>query len=124
LRSSVAILAEVGYHYVAAARQDRLPGCDHPAGCEGCQHEEEQCTDHALERHQGVTFESDPFQGGTPNDLGAGAHAGAGWVVGVLTGSFGREALSAGPATHVLDSIAGLPELLLGKRISPAARAG
>jgi phosphonatase-like hydrolase len=52
--------------------------------------------------------------GDTPNDLGAGAHAGAGWVVGVLTGSFGRADLEAGPATHVLDSVADLPALVLG----------
>ncbi|SDE34863.1 phosphonatase-like hydrolase [Nocardioides lianchengensis] len=52
--------------------------------------------------------------GDTPNDVGAGYHAGAGWVIGVLSGSFDEAALSATPATHVLTSIADLPALLLG----------
>jgi phosphonatase-like hydrolase len=51
--------------------------------------------------------------GDTPNDLGAGTNAGAGWVVGVLTGSFDRAALAAEPHTHVLGSVAELPGLLL-----------
>lgn len=52
--------------------------------------------------------------GDTPHDLGAGTNAGAGWVVGVLTGSFGREALAAEPHTHLVASVADLPDLLLG----------
>jgi phosphonatase-like hydrolase len=50
--------------------------------------------------------------GDTPNDLGAGTNAGAGFVVGVLTGSFGREALGRQPHTHLLDGVAGLSSLL------------
>lgn len=50
--------------------------------------------------------------GDTPNDLGAGTNAGAGWVVGVLTGSFGRDDLAAVPHTHLLNSVADLPALL------------
>lgn len=44
--------------------------------------------------------------GDTPNDVLAGHSAGAGLVVGVLTGAFGVEALSDHPGTHVLPSLA------------------
>lgn len=50
--------------------------------------------------------------GDTPNDLAAGTHAGAGHVVGVLTGSFGADELGREPHTHLLPSVAGLPALL------------
>ena len=50
--------------------------------------------------------------GDTPNDLGAGMNAGAGFVVGVTTGSFTRSQLEAEPHTHILDSVAALPTLL------------
>jgi phosphonatase-like hydrolase len=53
--------------------------------------------------------------GDTPNDLGAGTNAGAGWVVGVLTGSFDEAALAAEPHTHLLASVADLPALLLDR---------
>jgi len=50
--------------------------------------------------------------GDTPNDLAAGMNAGAGFVVGVTTGSFTRSQLEAEPHTHILDSVAALPALL------------
>jgi len=50
--------------------------------------------------------------GDTPNDLGAGMNAGAGFVVGVTTGSFTRSQLEAEPHTHILDSVAAVPTLL------------
>jgi phosphonatase-like hydrolase len=50
--------------------------------------------------------------GDTPNDLAAGINAGAGFVVGVTTGSFTRSQLEAEPHTHILDSVGALPELL------------
>ena len=50
--------------------------------------------------------------GDTPNDLAAGLNAGAGFVVGVTTGSFTRSQLEAEPHTHILDSVATLPALL------------
>lgn len=50
--------------------------------------------------------------GDTPNDLGAGTNAGAGFVVGVTTGAFTAEQLAAHPHTHVLASTAELPSLL------------
>lgn len=50
--------------------------------------------------------------GDTPNDLGAGTNAGAGFVVGVTTGAFTSEQLAAHPHTHILDSAAELPGLL------------
>lgn len=50
--------------------------------------------------------------GDTPNDLSAGMNAGAGFVVGVTTGSFTRSQLEAEPHTHILDSVAALPTLL------------
>jgi phosphonatase-like hydrolase len=50
--------------------------------------------------------------GDTPNDLAAGMNAGAGFVVGVTTGSFTRSQLEAEPHTHILDTVAALPALL------------
>lgn len=50
--------------------------------------------------------------GDTVLDVEAGAAAGAGWVVGVLTGAQTRAELAAAGPTHVLDGVADLPELL------------
>jgi phosphoglycolate phosphatase len=52
--------------------------------------------------------------GDTGYDMRCGASAGAGAVVGVLTGAHGAERLRADGATEVLASVAELPELLLG----------
>ncbi|MFG2500751.1 phosphonatase-like hydrolase [Streptomyces sp. NPDC048441] len=49
--------------------------------------------------------------GDTAVDLRAGHHAGAGVVVGVLTGRLPRTALEAQPHTYVLESVAGIPDL-------------
>ena len=61
----------------------------------------------------GVT---DPAQvinvGDTPLDLQAGTNAKVRGVVGVLTGLHGRERLQREPHTDILDSVAGLPELI------------
>jgi phosphonatase-like hydrolase len=51
--------------------------------------------------------------GDTANDILTGRRAGASIVAGVLTGAHHRDALLAAGATHVLDSVAGLPGLLL-----------
>jgi phosphonatase-like hydrolase len=50
--------------------------------------------------------------GDTPNDLLAGHRAGAGFVVGVATGSFTLERLAEEPHTHLLASVADIPGLL------------
>ena len=50
--------------------------------------------------------------GDTPVDLKAGSNAGAGWVIGVLSGAHGLETLGATPHTHILNSVADLPRLL------------
>lgn len=50
--------------------------------------------------------------GDTVRDLEAGTNAGAAVVVGVLTGGLDAAALGAGPHTHLLPSVADLPELL------------
>ncbi|MFF5444480.1 phosphonatase-like hydrolase [Streptomyces sp. NPDC012888] len=50
--------------------------------------------------------------GDTAYDMLSGVRAGAGTVVGVLTGAHDRAALEAHGATHVLGSVAGLPGLL------------
>jgi phosphonatase-like hydrolase len=47
--------------------------------------------------------------GDTPRDLEAGTNAGAGFVVGVLTGASAADELSAHPHTHLLSSVAELP---------------
>lgn len=51
--------------------------------------------------------------GDTVLDLQAGANAGAGAVVGVLTGAMGVEALGAEPHTHLLPGVADLPGVVL-----------
>jgi phosphonatase-like hydrolase len=49
--------------------------------------------------------------GDTPLDLQAGMNARAGWVIGVLSGAHGVETLGATRHTHLLPSVAALPEL-------------
>ncbi|BBZ62051.1 phosphonatase-like hydrolase [Mycolicibacterium monacense] len=51
--------------------------------------------------------------GDTASDVTCGLRAGAVTVAGVLTGAHDERALRAAGATHVLDSVARLPELLL-----------
>ncbi len=50
--------------------------------------------------------------GDTPNDVWAGYNAGAGLVIGVLSGSFDRAGLEGTPYTQLLGSIAEIPALL------------
>ncbi len=57
--------------------------------------------------------------GDAESDMLCGRRAGASVVAGILTGVHSRERLLNGGATHLLDSVADLPELLLG--ITPAA---
>ncbi|HVX20438.1 MAG TPA: phosphonatase-like hydrolase [Acidimicrobiales bacterium] len=52
--------------------------------------------------------------GDTEVDMASGRRAGASVVAGVLTGADGRDRLLRGGATVVLDSVADLPDLLLG----------
>jgi phosphonatase-like hydrolase len=49
--------------------------------------------------------------GDTPLDLQAGTNARAGWVIGVLSGAHGVETLGMTRHTHLLSSVARLPEL-------------
>jgi phosphoglycolate phosphatase-like HAD superfamily hydrolase len=50
--------------------------------------------------------------GDTPSDIESGLRAGAGMVAGVLTGTTSREEFTQAGATHILDTVAGLPALL------------
>jgi phosphonatase-like hydrolase len=50
--------------------------------------------------------------GDTVLDLQAGTNAGAGWVIGALSGAHDAETLGRAPHTHLLPSIAELPALL------------
>jgi phosphonatase-like hydrolase len=50
--------------------------------------------------------------GDTPLDLQSGTNAGVVGVVGVLTGAHGRESLEQEPHTHIIYSIAELPDLI------------
>lgn len=68
----------------------------------------------ALIRQQGEGVRYLTAVGDTPSDMLAGARAGAGHVVGVLTGSSPVAALREAGATHVLESVAELPSVLLG----------
>ncbi|UGQ15679.1 HAD hydrolase-like protein [Yinghuangia sp. ASG 101] len=54
--------------------------------------------------------------GDTAYDVLAGLRAGASVAAGVLTGAHARAALAEAGATHVLDSVADLPALVLGTR--------
>jgi phosphoglycolate phosphatase len=50
--------------------------------------------------------------GDTTSDLWCGHHAGAGIVAGVLTGAHDATQLATAPHTHLLDSVAALPEVV------------
>jgi phosphonatase-like hydrolase len=52
--------------------------------------------------------------GDTTSDLESGTRAGASMVVGVLSGAHTRDQLSRAPHTHLITSVATLPDLLLG----------
>ena len=49
--------------------------------------------------------------GDTELDLRAGWNAGVGWNVGVLSGAHPRERLEGAPHTHLIESVASLPDL-------------
>jgi len=53
--------------------------------------------------------------GDTTSDLVAGARAGASLVIGVLSGAHSRAELAQAPHTHLIDSVADLPSLLLDR---------
>jgi phosphonatase-like hydrolase len=53
--------------------------------------------------------------GDTDNDLVAGSRSGASLVIGVLTGAHSRSDLTSVPHTHIIDSVADLPALLLSR---------
>lgn len=55
--------------------------------------------------------------GDSESDMLCGRRAGASIVAGVLTGVHSRERLLGGGATHILDSIAGFPGLVLGNEV-------
>lgn len=57
--------------------------------------------------------------GDTVLDLKAGANAGVRWNVGVLSGAHGRETLERAPHTHLIGSVANLPELLAAVKSHP-----
>jgi phosphonatase-like hydrolase len=59
--------------------------------------------------------------GDTPNDLGAGGNAGARMVVGVLSGAGAAGTLGRHAHTHLLGSVAELPQLLAEAGELPAA---
>ena len=50
--------------------------------------------------------------GDTPLDLQSGSNAGVAGVIGVLTGAHDRETLEREPHTHIIGSVAELPELI------------
>jgi len=71
----------------------------------------------AAERLEISSMESVAVVGDTVNDLLAGTSAGAGIVVGVLSGAHTRDQLMQEPHTHLIDTIAGLPEVLMERRL-------
>ncbi len=67
----------------------------------------------AMERCGATDVHRVAVVGDTRLDQEAGWNAGVAWRVGVLTGAHDRATLTAGRATHVLDSIADLPGIWL-----------
>jgi phosphoglycolate phosphatase len=65
----------------------------------------------ALMRLEADAVQEIAVAGDTTNDLVAGTAAGASIVAGVLTGAHDRAQLESAPHTHILDSIAELPEV-------------
>lgn len=69
-----------------------------------------------IRRAMELTGTADPSRvlvaGDTVLDVRAGRNAGAGWVLGVLTGAQNRGDLTAAGPTHVLDGVADVPALL------------
>ncbi|RJL32279.1 HAD family hydrolase [Bailinhaonella thermotolerans] len=61
--------------------------------------------------------------GDTESDMSCGRRAGASIVAGVLTGVHSETRLRAAGATHILDSIADLPTLILERHLAPAPTA-
>jgi phosphoglycolate phosphatase-like HAD superfamily hydrolase len=53
--------------------------------------------------------------GDTKADLEEGANAGCGLVIGVTTGSYSRDQLQACPHSHILESVADVPALLISE---------
>lgn len=68
----------------------------------------------ALLRLRGTDVRSLAVVGDTASDVHSGVRAGAGLVVGVLTGAHGADDLRAAGATHVVASVADVPALLAG----------
>ncbi len=67
----------------------------------------------ALARRLGITDLGRVAKiGDTPSDLQEGTRAGCGMVVGVMSGSHGRDELARHPHTHLIDSVAAFPGLL------------
>lgn len=56
--------------------------------------------------------------GDTESDMCAGRRSGASIVAGTLTGAHDRDRLTAAGATHIIDDISALPDLVLGARVS------
>jgi phosphonatase-like hydrolase len=59
--------------------------------------------------------------GDTRVDLEEGMNAGCGMVIGVISGSFSREQLQACPHTHIIESVAGVPALVITGRAAGGA---
>jgi phosphonatase-like hydrolase len=68
----------------------------------------------AMERTRTMSVAEVLVCGDTHRDLEAGTNAGAGVVLGVGTGGFGLEELATSPHTHLMPSVAGIPDLLAG----------
>jgi phosphonatase-like hydrolase len=71
---------------------------------------------HHLMAHFGISDATKVAKiGDTKVDLEEGTIAGCGFVIGVTTGAFSREQLLKYPHTHILESIAEVPALLLAR---------
>jgi phosphonatase-like hydrolase len=66
---------------------------------------------HAMEATGAASVHRVMNVGDTELDLRAGWNAGVGWNVGVLSGAHPRERLERAPHTHLVESVASLPEL-------------
>jgi phosphonatase-like hydrolase len=53
--------------------------------------------------------------GDTPSDLHEGTNAGCAWVIGVCGGTHSRDELAVHPHTHLVETVADVPEILIGQ---------
>ena len=76
---------------------------------------------HSMEQTRVTDVRRVAVVGDTVLDLEAGLNAGAAYRIGVLTGAHDRATLERAPHTHIVTSVAALPDLWLAASVEPVA---